>query len=266
MGPMSASLLRLAALGVLATVAATACSSSDSGKAPEDTATPMGHTYISTEVVGGAIPGGGPLTLTFADGRVSANSGCNTSSGTVDLTDHVLRPTSPLAGTLMACPGDRGNADAWQTAFLESGPTWRLDGDTLTLTGETVTVHLTDKKIVTPDKPLLGTTWIVTTLLTPQGQVRSTTLDEVRPNLTIGEGGTVNGLAGCNRMSGTAGVGPGDAVAFAVGTTKMMCGPEVMEVENDVLRALDGKTTATVDADTLTLRNENGYGLVLHAQ
>lgn len=265
MGYMSATLLRLAALCVLATAAATACSSSDSGEAPDDTATPMGHTYISTEVDGDAIPGGGPMTLTFADGRISANSGCNTAGGTVDLSNHILH-TSPLAGTLMACAGDRGRADAWQSAFLESDPTWRLDGDKLTLTGETVTVHLTDKKIVTPDKPLTGTTWIVTTLLTPEGQVRSTTLDEVSPNLTIGAGGTVNGMAGCNRMTGTAGVGPGDAVTFAVATTKMMCGPEVMEVENAVLTALDGRTTATVDGDTLTLKNDNGNGLVLHAQ
>lgn len=265
MGDMSATLIRLAALCVLATAAATACSSSEEPKAPDDSATPMGHTYISTEVDGDSIPGGGPMTLTFADGRISANSGCNTSSGTVDLSNHILH-TSPLAGTLMACTGDRGRADAWQNTFLESDPTWRLDGDKLTLTGKTVTVHLTDKKIVTPDKPLLGTTWVVTTLLTPQGQVRSTTLDEVSPNLTIGEGGTVTGMAGCNRMTGTAGIGPGDAVNFAVATTKMMCAPEVMEVESSVLTALDGRTTATVDGDTLTLRNDNGSGLVLHAQ
>ncbi len=265
MAPMSAIPLRLAALCVLAAVAATACSSSDSGDTTDDTATPMGHTYVSTEVDGDTIPGGGPMTLTFADGRISANSGCNTSSGTVDLSDHILR-TSPLAGTLMACAGGRERADTWQNSFLESAPRWRVDGDRLTLTGETVTVHLTDKKVVDPDRPLLGTTWIVTTMLTPEGQVRSTVLDEVSPNLTIGEGGTVAGMAGCNRITGTAGVGPGDAVNFAVATTRMMCAPEVMEVEQNVLRALDGRTTASIDADQLTLRNDNGYGLVLRAQ
>ncbi|MFE3544593.1 META domain-containing protein [Nocardia sp. NPDC059177] len=262
---MSATLLRLAALCVLATAAATACSSADSGDTSENTATPMGHTYISTEVDGDTIPGGGPMTLTFADGRISANSGCNTASGTVDLTDHILK-TSQLAGTLMGCAGDKGRADGWQSSFLESGPRWRIDGDDLVLTGETVTVHLTDKKVVSPDKPLTGTTWIVTTMLTPQGQIRSTVLDEVSPNLTIGAGGTVSGTAGCNRITGTAGVGPGDAVNFAVATTRMMCAPEVMEVEQNVLQALDGRTTATVDADELTLRNDNGYGLVLRAQ
>lgn len=254
----------LTALLAVVGLAATGCGSTEHEPADE-TASPMGHSYISTEVVGDKIPGGGPMTLRFTDGRISANSGCNSAGGTVDLSNHILH-TSPLAGTLMACPGDRGRSDAWQSNFLESDPTWRLDGDRLTLTGKTVTIHLTDKKVVTPDKPLTGTAWVVTTMLTPDAQIRSTTLDEVRPNLVIGDGGTVNGSAGCNRITGTAGVGPGDAVNFAVATTRMMCAPEVMEVEQNVLRALDGRTTATIDADTLTLRNDNGYGLVLRAQ
>ncbi|MFC9471223.1 META domain-containing protein [Nocardia sp. NPDC056952] len=250
----------------LALVGLVAAGCGSTGEEPvDDTATPMGHTYVSTEVVGDEIPGGGPMTLGFTDGRISANSGCNSAGGTVDLSNHILH-TSPLASTLMACPGDRERADAWQSDFLESDPTWRLDGDRLTLTGKSVTIHLTDKKIVTPDKPLTGTAWVVTTMLTPDAQIRSTTLDEVSPNLTIGDGGTVNGSAGCNRITGTAGVGPGDAVNFAVATTKMMCAPEVMEVEQNVLRALEGRTSATIDADTLTLRNDNGYGLILHAR
>ncbi|WP_446222921.1 META domain-containing protein [Nocardia sp. IBHARD005] len=254
----------LAVLLALAGMVVAGCGSPD--KEPvDDSATPMGHTYISTEVVGDKIPGGGPMTLTFTDGRIAANSGCNSAGGTVDLSNNVVH-TSPLASTLMACPGEREGVDAWQNNFLESDPTWRLDGDRLTLTGQSVTVHLTDKKIVSPDKPLTGTAWVVTTMITPDAQIRSTTLDQVSPNLGIGEGGTVSGTAGCNRITGTAGVGPGDAVTFAVATTKMMCPPEVMEVEQNVLRALDGRTTATIDADTLTLRNDNGYGLILHAQ
>ncbi|MGM7643616.1 META domain-containing protein [Nocardia sp. JW2] len=255
--------LRLAALCVLA-VAAGACSSGDSGDAPPKP-TPMGHTYLSTRVEGGAIPGGGPMTLTFDNGRITANSGCNTSSGTVDLSDNVLR-TSRLAGTLMGCPGERGQADAWQNSFLEASPTWRLDGDDLTLTGKDVTVHLTDKKIVTPDKPLTGTNWIATTLLTPDAKVRSAALDEARPTLVITADGQVSGTTGCNRLTGTAQLGPGDEVNFEVATTKMMCPPEVMEVERHVLDVLDGHTEATIDADTLTLRNADGTGLELRAQ
>ncbi|KAF0847401.1 META domain-containing protein [Nocardia caishijiensis] len=255
--------LRLAALCALA-VAASACSSGDSGDQPPKP-TPMGHTYLSTRVEGGAIPGGGPMTLTFDDGRITANSGCNTSGGAVDLSDNVLR-VSRLAGTLMGCPGERGQADAWQTTFLEAGPTWRLDGDDLTLTGADVTVHLTDKKIVTPDRSLTGTTWIATTLITPDAKIRSAALDEAKPTLTISDDGTVSGTTGCNRLTGTAQLGPGGQVSFDVATTKMMCAPEVMDVERHVLGVLDGHTDSTIDADTLTLRNTDGTGLELRAQ
>lgn len=260
---MTAVRTTLTVLLALAAATATACGSS--GDEPSaDTATPMGHTYVSTRVEGTPIPGGGPMTLTFADGRLTADSGCNKAGSTVDLTDHVLR-VGTMTSTLMGCPGDRGQADGWQDTFLKSAPTWKLDGDQLTLTGAGSTVHLLDRKVATPDEPLTGTAWTVQSLLTPSAQISSATIDQIRPNLTIDAMGNLTGFAGCNRMTGTAAVGPGENVSFAVATTRMMCAPEVMEIENDILKALDGRTNATIDADTLTLRNPNGYGLVLRA-
>ncbi|WP_328397003.1 META domain-containing protein [Nocardia sp. NBC_00416] len=247
-------------------LAATACSTDSAPDASG--ATPMGHTYISTGVAGAPIPGGGPLTLTFNDNRISADAGCNTHSGTVELGDHVLR-VSGLASTLMGCPGDRSGSDAWIGALLRAAPAWQLDQDQLTLTGKETTVTLADKKVVQPDRPIRGTEWVVTTLLTPDAEVRSQTIEQVRPTLTIAEDGGLTGFAGCNRMTGHADVTEtpaGADIAFSVATTRMMCGPEVMEVEQAVLAALDGTAQATVDADTLTLRNPNGHGLILRAQ
>ncbi|MBF6176709.1 META domain-containing protein [Nocardia blacklockiae] len=228
-------------------------------------ATPMGRSFVSTKVEGTPIPGGGPLRLSFADGRVSATSGCNTGSGPVSFDGDVLR-VSGMATTLMACPDDRSGADAWQTALLQSGPKWRLTDDTLTLTGDDITVTLLDKKVAEPDRTLTGTAWTVTALLRPEGQVRSRALDDARPSLTIAPDGQVTGTAGCNRMTGGADIAGAD-VTFRIATTKVACPPEAMEVERQVLEALDGTATATIDADTLTLRNAgNNTGLVLRAQ
>lgn len=227
----------------------------------------MGRTFVSTGVEGEQIPGGGPMTLTFADGRISANSGCNSANGTVDLTDGTLH-VGTLASTLMACPDERSQADSWQDKVLTAQPTWRLDDSTLTLTGKEITVTLLDKKVAKPDRPLVGTTWIVSALMTPDAQIRSQTLDDVQPTLTIAADGGVTGSAGCNRMTGHATASPGangPDVTFQIGTTKMACAPEIMEVEQAVLKALDGKTTVTIDADTLILRNDNGFGLTLRA-
>ncbi|MBY8859647.1 META domain-containing protein [Nocardia sp. CA2R105] len=237
-----------------------ACSS-DSGPAP----TPMGHTYISTGVRGTPIPGGGPLTLSFQDGRVSADSGCNSSGGPATFDGSVLR-VSRMATTMMACVGDKSGADGWQTALLQSAPKWSLSGSTLTLTGHDVTVTLQDKRVLHPDLPLTGTAWVVTTLLRQEGQVRSQALDAARPTLTIAADGQVSGSAGCNRMTGTAEIS-GSNVTFHLGTTRMMCAPDVMQIEQQVLEALTGATEATVDSDTLTIRNRaNDTGLILRSE
>lgn len=265
-GYMSATTVRVGIFLAMVAGLIAGCSSGDKDDKPA--ATPMGRTFVSTAVDGPQIPGGGPLTLTFADGRISASSGCNTADGTVDFTDDTLH-VGTLASTLMACPGDRGEADSWQDKLLTALPKWQLDDGTLTLTGKDVTVTLLDKKLAQPDKPLIGTTWIISTLMTPDAQIRSQTLDYVKPTLAIAPDGAVSGSAGCNRMTGHATAEPtanGPDVTFQIGTTKMLCAPEIMEVEQSVLKVLDGKTTATIDADTLILRNTNGFGLTLRAQ
>ncbi|RJO68307.1 META domain-containing protein [Nocardia panacis] len=260
---MSAKFPRLGPLVLLALCALAACSRGDS-EAAQAEPTPMGRTFVSTEIQGAPIPGGGPLTLTFKDGRISADAGCNPHSGAVALDDHKVHVTG-MASTLMACPGERQGADEWLNGLLNSRPTWRLDKATLILQGDNLTVTLLDKKVALPDKPIQGTTWIVTALITPDAQIRSQAIDEVKPTLTITPDGVVSGQAGCNRMTGRAAVA-GAELTFQVGATKMLCSPEVMEVEQQVLRTLDGKVNASVDADVLTLRKPDGSGLILHAE
>lgn len=265
-GYMSATTVRVGITLAIAAGLLAGCSREDKTE-HHPAATPMGHTFVSIGVEGQQIPGGGPMTLTFAEGKVTASSGCNTATGTVDLAEGILHVDS-LASTLMACPDERSQADSWQENVLTSLPKWRLDDATLTLTGKNTTVTLLDKKVAQPDDPLVGTTWIVSALMTPDAQIRSQTLDEVKPTLTIAPDGAVSGSAGCNRITGHATPSPaanGPDVTFRLGTTKMMCAPEIMEVEQAILKALDGKTTATIDADILTLRNTNGFGLTLRA-
>ncbi|GAA5053714.1 META domain-containing protein [Nocardia callitridis] len=261
---MSAHFLRFGPIVLLALSAIAGCGSGHSSSHP-DKETPVGRTFVSTEVDGAPIPGGGPLTLTFTADRVTADAGCNKHSGMVTLDDHKLR-VSGLASTLMACPGDREGADEWLSGLLNADPGWHLDDARLTLTGNDgrTVVTMLDKKVAQPDRPLRGSPWTVTGLITPDAQIRSRTIDEAQPTLTIAEDGAVSGKAGCNRLTGKADMSD-NTVTFHVATTKMMCSPEVMEVERSVLRALDGKTTATVDAEVLTLRNDNGNGLTLRA-
>jgi heat shock protein HslJ len=260
---MAALFARSGPLVLLALCTVAACSSGEPDRGADEP-TPVGRTFLSTGVEGTPIPGGGPLTISFTEGRVAADAGCNKFTGAASLDDQVLH-VSGLATTLMACEDDRRGADEWLSGLLNSQPTWRLDGTRLTLDSPGRTVSLIDKKVAQPDKPIVGTPWLVTALITDNSQIRSRALDEAQPTLTIAEDDSVSGGAGCNRMTGSAQVS-GTRITFRIATTKMLCSPEVMEVEQAVLKTLDGTATATVDADTLTLRNDNGAGLVLRAQ
>ncbi|MCK0091007.1 META domain-containing protein [Rhodococcus sp. F64268] len=251
-------------LGLLAlcsvAVAVSACStgaSDPSGSGSADDLT--GRTFISTEVNGSPIPGGGPLVVEFPEpGRLAATAGCNRFAGAVDLADSTLR-SPDLASTMMACPPPRDGADGWLSSLVAESPQWSLDGDALTLTGDGTTVFLTDKKVVDPDRPISGTEWFVTTVRTSDAVMSSAALDETAPELVVTEDGQVSGSTGCNRFTGTAEVSDGTIVFGPLATTRAACtDPELTEIENHVLAVLSGETTYVIDGAEMTLTASNG--------
>ena len=93
-----------------------------------------GRAFDSTGSTGYEIVEGTTISLTFADGRISANAGCNTQNGDVEVVDGQLRLTSQLASTMMGCEEPLMAQDQWVASFLEADPDVTLDGDALTLT------------------------------------------------------------------------------------------------------------------------------------
>ena len=92
-----------------------------------------GGTYTSTSATGHELVPGSTVTLTLADGRISANAGCNTMNGTATWDGDTLEVTGPLASTMMACEDALMQQDQWLSEFLTSSPALELDGDVLTL-------------------------------------------------------------------------------------------------------------------------------------
>lgn len=235
-----------------------------SDNAAADDADLNGRTFVSVQVDGDQIPGGGPLTVGFDNNQISTFAGCNRGSGTADLSDG--RITTQLAMTMMACPPPAGDADAWVSTFFDAKPAWSLAGDDLTLRTDAATVTLRDKKVAEPDRPLTGTTWQVTTLVSAQAATTSVALEQSKPTLTIADDGAVSGSTGCNRITGHATVSGSDIEFGPLATTRMACPPEVAEVEQAVLRVLKGTVQTAIDADELKLSGADGNGLVLRAQ
>lgn len=246
----------------LAVLAITACANSVNA----DDQTLNGRTFVSVEVEGEQIPGGSPLTVQFDGGQISTFAGCNHGSGTADLSDG--RIATQLASTMMACPRPVGDADQWMSRFFDAKPAWSLDGDTLVLTTDIATVTLQDKKLVHPDRPLRGTTWQVTSLVSPESVSTSTALEDSKPTLTIAEDGNVTGFTGCNQFNGHAEVSGTPAIIEfgALATTRKGCPQDTDQVERAVLRVLTGKVQTEIASDELRLTGADGYGLVLRAQ
>jgi heat shock protein HslJ len=247
---------------VVAMLAAAGCAGSGGADEP----IPEGRTFVSVTVDGEQIPGGGPLVVGFADGRITAYAGCNQGSGGVDLSGG--RIVTRLATTMMACPPPVGAADAWMTHLFDAHPVWTLTGDTLTLTTDTAVVTLRDKKVVNPDRELTGTSWLVQSLVSSQAVMTSVALEQARPTLTIATNGAVTGWSGCNEFHGGADLsGAPNAIDFGpLTSTTNACPGEAGEIEQAVLRVLNGLVRTTIDADELRLNRDDGYGLILRAQ
>lgn len=259
---------RVAALGSGVLLLLGACAQPQSPSAPAQDGWPAGRTFLSTSVTENDEPkplvDGTRIRVSFgADGRVSANAGCNYLSGSGRLESGRLL-IDGLAMTEMACPGGLMEQEAWVAEFLTSRPALRLDGDELMLTGEAITVTLLDREVADPDRPLAGTRWSVHTVVT--GETASSTLHPVPAVLTIDAAtSTFEATTGCvgGRLQGSATIA-GDQITFAV-TAEEGCFGAANPVSDAVRATLTGLVTYEIEADQLRLRRANGDELGLGA-
>ncbi len=224
-----------------------------------------GHEYLSTSVrqAGADRPlvVGTRIRLSFRDGDMGASVGCNSMGGAYRIEDGRL-VFSGGSMTEMGCDPDRHAQDDWLIGLLGSRPSIAQDGSELTLTaGETVIV-LQDREVADPDRPLVGTTWTVDTLIS--GDAASSIPDGVTATLVFAGDGTVAVQPGCNSAGGRYEVGDGTMRITGLVTTDMACdGPAAM-LESTVLGVLGADSlTYDIDAGSLTIMADD-VGLVLH--
>lgn len=250
---MTRSLLFLAASAVFL-VACSAAGTSGPPAAGID-----GRTFLSTQVTGFDLVPGTQVRLTFTDGELSAQAGCNIMGGTYSIEGDRLR-TTQMFMTEMGCDGPRQAQDEWLAGFLVD-VTFTLDGDTLVLSDGSIRVTLADKEVVMPDQALEGTRWVL------DGIVAGDTVSSVPVGVTASikiAGGRVDVEAGCNMGGGAVEV-TSDALTFGpIATTKIACEAGPASVESAVLGVLSGPVAYHIDADVLTI-NAIGAGLIFRA-
>lgn len=225
-----------------------------------------GRTFLSTAVSEGGAPRDlvpdTRVRLSFAEGQLTATAGCNTLGGSYGLRDGVLE-IGELSMTQMGCPDPLAAQDRWLADVLEGRPAAVVAGDELTLTKDATRIVLLDRRVVDPDRPLVGTEWVVESLVS--GEAVSSVPGEARASITFHDDGTVSVQPGCNTGGGRYVVEGTSVTITDLILTRMACVDERGELEKVVLAVLEApELTVRIEADSLTLMADE-KGLQLRA-
>ncbi len=245
-GATSAGSTSAAASSAPASASGSASGSASASESARTTRSDLdGKSFVATEVTGShTIVPDSTITIAFEGGSLSANAGCNTMVGRYTLVGGKL--TAPaLASTMMACLGDLGDQDTWLAAFLSSGPTYTLDGDTLTLTNGTDTVVFGPAP--SGAQALAATGWKVTDVVSITNQANVTSA--VDPSLSAWmrfQGEEVAFNNSCNVGGGPVQIGDDTLTFGALRSTLIFCDGASGQLEQTMSAVLQGETTYSI--------------------
>ena len=266
---------------VIAALLIAACGSTPPGASPtpEPSPTPTpgpteppptgldGRHFLSVSVTQDGEPRplvpGTQIRLSFADGSVSAQAGCNIFGGSYSMDGDQLVVVGG-GMTEMGCDPPRHAQDDWLFGFLGSRPTLQLSGSDLVLTSGSTVITLLDREVAEPDRQLVGPTWVLTSIIAGDA-VMSVPLG-VSPTIAFDDAGRVDLFPGCNSGGGQYAV-DGDRLVFAeLVMTDMACPGVAGQVEAQVISVLAADDIHySIEADNLTLM-AGDRGLVYTAQ
>lgn len=236
------------------------------GCEPEPQTTPsgqtsslQGRTFLLRSSAGFQPVLGTTVRLGFSAQEVSFNAGCNSYSGPYQLAGDVLT-LSGMGGTEMGCDGPRHQQDSWLATFLTSKPRLTLQGNDLTLQDATATLVFLDREIADPDRPLVGTPWVVDTYLSGGGA--SGSLMGKQPSFVLGTDGLIQVDTTCNTGSGAFLHDGAQLTLSGMTYTDKPC-EGMQAVADQKLRTVlgDGVLSVEIEAARLTLmRGDTGVG------
>jgi heat shock protein HslJ len=244
-------------------LAVTGCADRDDADDITPTQSPTGvsldgRTFISERVDGHELVKDTAIRLTFKDGQLGAQAGCNSLGAPYSVEgDTLALEGAGMFMTEMGCDEARHEQDEWLSDFLMSDPSFELDGDELTLTSDEVTIEFLDRETADPDRKLVGTTWRVDTIL--DGDSASSVPGVVTLEFTDDRSFTVT-AKDCTSANGSVEIGDG-TLDFGGFTVDDIGCPSPWQETLNVLRA--GETTYTIEASRLTIEADTkGIGAI----
>ncbi len=241
--------LGLSALTLIAACSVAAVPSAVPSPTPGASASAVdGKTYLSTAVKGATLVPGSRIRLSFKDGSLSANAGCNAMGGAYTIAAGRLT-TSQMMSTEMGCAAPLMQQDQWLAALLgDSAIT--VAGDEMTLDDGTIKVTFQDREVADPDRPLEGTKWVLDGIVA--GDAVSSVPAGVTSTLLITAGHAAVDT-GCNRGSAPVQVAADTLTFGPMALTRMACPEAQTSVESAVVKVLDGTVHYAIEADVLTI-------------
>lgn len=219
-----------------------------------------GRSFVVTAAEGYEVVPDSSIVLQFGEGRIVIEAGCNTMGTQFGIQDGLLT-MGEMIQTEKACAPALMAQDQFMSDFLYN-TTIVLDGDTLTLTKDAVSMTLTDREVAQPDLPLEGTTWVVNSMIDTTSV--SSMPDGVEATLVFSNG-EVQVNSGCNTGSGPATISE-DTITFGpIATTRMACDDATMEAEGAILVVLQGEVNYVIESTSLALTGDES-ALFLNAQ
>lgn len=210
----------------------------------------------ATYVVTGVTVGGRPHALVkdtqvrirFEDAVVTLTAGCNTMSGRYTLEESRLS-VDPLETTEMGCDQARTEQDAW-LAGLFAKPVQLVTGSQPTIVSGSTVLAMAEREKVSPDKPLVGTTWRLDSVGT--GDAVSSVPADLGATLRL-TNSSVKVSDGCNTGEGRVTI-DGATITFSHVLMSMLPCPTVRgDVRGALDAVLDGSVTYAITENVLTL-------------
>lgn len=240
---------------VLATIALTTALVGAVGAAAAGSSDLTGHVWLLTTLGGNPPLPHTTITMTFAAGKVSGSTGCNSYSASYKARIRTLRiEGSKVATTLIACPDAVAAQEKGFIAMLGDVRRYSVHREELTLRGATGKTLATLK---VQSQELAGTSWVALSYNNGKHAVVSV---NAKTKLTASfSDGNVAGDSGCNTFSATYDAIP-PALSFGpfAATRKTCPSAEVMTQESAYLAALATTRTYLISGTKLELRTSTG--------
>ena len=203
-----------------------------------------------------------PITVLFAEGRVSGTASCNGYGGDYS-SDGAELEIGQLAMTEMACsPPEAMTAEFLYGSALPRVTRVATTSEEMFLSGEGVDLAFTALPPV-PDAELRGTVWVLESMIS--GDAVSSVADE-RATLEFFSDGSVLGDTGCRGFGGAYEIAGSEIVIGDLGSDGHQCEANLADQDRRVLSVLESPMRADIAADRLILTISGGEGLVYRAE